>query len=172
MADEPNRWYQQFERYRLLGPTRSLLAAYNQWRIEKSRKASTSCTKSWRVMAEQWRWQARAEAWDKHCSDQASARAEAERVEVLASGFAQRHARVRALDELAQLLLEDTLEGLRGMNDKRWFSAAQVRELRGLLDDLAAEMGERVKRADITSAGKAIKAYTVLASPDDWDDER
>ena len=116
-------------------------------------------------MAAEWRWRERAEAWDKHLSDRAAAEAEAKRMAILTGGFAQRHERVRALDDVAQLLLDELYE-----TNKRWlpdvkqigsgenaekvelvrFNAGLVKELRGVLDDLAAEMGERVKKRELS----------------------
>lgn len=75
MEGEPNLWYQRFERYRLLGPTRSIDAA---WRAEaqqnaaKRRKASR-VSSTWRTRAAEWQWHTRAAAWDKYLSDQAEA---------------------------------------------------------------------------------------------------
>lgn len=59
---EPSRWYARFERFRLMGPGRSLLAIYNEER-EKARKSAT-IPASWRDAADKWQWRARAEAWD------------------------------------------------------------------------------------------------------------
>lgn len=62
--DEPLVWYARFEVYRLRGPGRSLLGAYNQWQTENGRKTATGATMRWRKAAEEWRWKERAEAWD------------------------------------------------------------------------------------------------------------
>ena len=75
---EPNLWYQRFERFKLAGPTRSLLEIYNAERVAKSRGESPQAPGSWRDASKAWRWHERAEAWDKHLSDLASARVEAE----------------------------------------------------------------------------------------------
>lgn len=97
----------------------------------------------------------------------AAVAAEAARIrEIMASGFAQPHERVAVLKELASTLLDD----LRA-EDKRWlrdikgigagdnwtqvdvvrFNAAELEQLRGLLDDIAKETGGRPKtvRVDI-----------------------
>jgi hypothetical protein len=50
------------------------------------------------------------------------------------------------------------------------FNEAEIRQLRGIYDDLAKETGGRITRTDITSANKQIKGY-VLINPDDWPDK-
>lgn len=61
---EPLVWYARFEVYRLRGPGRSLLGAFNQWQAEKGRKVSTSAPTRWREASATWHWKERAEAWD------------------------------------------------------------------------------------------------------------
>jgi hypothetical protein len=178
--DEPGRWYQQFERYRLLGPDRSLLAAFNQWRIEKGRKVSTRAPKTWRDAAARCSWQSRAEAWDKYCSDLVAAEAEARRLEILRSGYAQRHERVKALNDLADLLLAELQE-----TDKRWlpdvksvgqgqyaervdivrFNEAIIKEFRAALADIAAEQGDRKQQQE--HSGSVSLVFGGNVNPED-----
>jgi hypothetical protein len=61
---EPNLWYARYERYRLAGPRRSLLALFNSERREHGAKKARSIPQSWAQKAKQWRWRERAEAWD------------------------------------------------------------------------------------------------------------
>ncbi len=66
---EPNKLFDRFEIYRLLGPSRSLYAAYNAWRERsgaKSARKRAGLPQSWRLAAEKWQWQPRAEAFDEH----------------------------------------------------------------------------------------------------------
>lgn len=81
-AGEPNRWYQRFEHFRLLGPQRSLLAVLNVERSANGRERARGTPGRWREAAERWSWRARAEAWDKYVSDQAAAQVEAERLRI------------------------------------------------------------------------------------------
>ena len=63
---EPAKWFQRFDLYRLLGPDRSIFAAYNEWRISiKQRKPATGTPLWWLKYAEAWDWQKRAELWDE-----------------------------------------------------------------------------------------------------------
>jgi len=58
--NETTRWYARFLAYRLLGPNRSLYAAYQ---LEKQ-QPHRGVPGAWRKNAQAWFWQARAEAWD------------------------------------------------------------------------------------------------------------
>jgi len=60
LAGEPIRWFTRFECYRLLGPTRSLDAAYRAALVRSSGRVGGG----WREAAKRWRWTERAEAWD------------------------------------------------------------------------------------------------------------
>lgn len=65
-AGEPALWFRRFERFRLLGPGRSLLAVYNGER-EKARPGASrrrSVPGAWNRAAQAWRWRERAAAWD------------------------------------------------------------------------------------------------------------
>lgn len=49
------------------------------------------------------------------------------------------------------------------------FNASEIKELRGVYDDIAKETGGRVTKSDITTGGRPIKGY-VLVNPGDWPD--
>jgi hypothetical protein len=72
MENEPNRWFQRFERFRLMGPGRSIEGA---WKAEES--GGKRPGKAWYKYSSIFRWNARAGAWDKHVTEQAEAEAEA-----------------------------------------------------------------------------------------------
>ena len=74
---EGNQWFSRFEKFRLLGPGRSILAAYTQEREEKASRSSKKLEKKpqnssegWRKAAKEWNWVTRAEAWDEHWREQ------------------------------------------------------------------------------------------------------
>ncbi len=73
---EPNLWYERFERYRLLGPRRSLLAVYNAERETAGEQPARCAPRSWAIQAAAWTWAARSEDWDE--SERARARAQVE----------------------------------------------------------------------------------------------
>jgi uncharacterized membrane protein len=64
-AGEPNLWYARFERYRLAGPSRSLLGTVNAEKGQKGTKRQDWIPGAWSRAAGCWRWRERAEAWDE-----------------------------------------------------------------------------------------------------------
>jgi hypothetical protein len=96
-------------------------------------------------------------------AEEAALRAEAERMAIYQSGYAQRHERVRKLNALAELLFTEVED-----ETKRWlddvksigrgdfahevdivrFNAPLIEQARKTLDDLAREMGDRVQRQE------------------------
>ena len=68
---EPNLWYARLERYRLAGPSRSLLGTLNAERQQRGANKGKSVPQAWARNAKRWRWRERAEAWDEHQRRQA-----------------------------------------------------------------------------------------------------
>lgn len=100
--------------------------------------------------------------------------------EALTTGLALKAKRLEKLYKLAAVMEEDLHEKkLRWLKDTKMvgnekvtfeqFNAAEIRELRGVYDDIAKETGGRMNKVDITSGGQPLKTY-VGVSPDDWDD--
>lgn len=75
---ESNRWFRRFESFRLMGPSRSLIACVNREKVSKGLQESRYTPGSWRKQAVAFDWRARAEAWDQHLIDAAAAAAEAQ----------------------------------------------------------------------------------------------
>lgn len=63
--DEPNNWYARFERFRLAGPNRSVLAVYNAERKAAGKSGAKSNPRPWDDAARAWRWRERAEDFDE-----------------------------------------------------------------------------------------------------------
>ena len=59
MEDEPARWYDRFEVYRMLGPGRSIEAAYRMATGSDRRPGSL-----WHQRSKEFNWRARSESWD------------------------------------------------------------------------------------------------------------
>jgi hypothetical protein len=66
--DEPTRWFERFERFRQMGPRRSLLGCANAERVEVGRneKKLIRVPGAWAEVAEKWKWRDRATAWDDY----------------------------------------------------------------------------------------------------------
>lgn len=97
--------------------------------------------------------------------------------DALKSGLALKENRVALLNKLGEKF---SAELLREEDNKLWllqvkgigsqenyervqyydFNRAEVDALRGVLDDIASEVGDRVKRTDITSNGKELASLT------------
>lgn len=91
--------------------------------------------------------------------------------DALRTGLALKENRVAKLQRLADRMLADLLEHDRwwllqvkgighGENYERVeyyeFNKAEVDALRGVLDDIAAEVGERIRKTDLTTGGKPL----------------
>lgn len=63
---EPIMWFVRFESYRLVGPGRTLLGAYNAWlqQAQPGTKRRIIVPGAWYRNAKKWKWKERAEAWD------------------------------------------------------------------------------------------------------------
>jgi PBSX family phage terminase large subunit len=76
MEDEPNRWFQRFSAYRLLGPGRSIEEVFRREREAKNGKAKRASS-TWNKNTQKWNWKSRALAWDQHLNNLAEAEKEA-----------------------------------------------------------------------------------------------
>lgn len=92
-------------------------------------------------------------------------------LDALKTGLAVKENRVIALNRLAQKMIDDLADGHglwltnykgigRGQNyekiEYQEFNRAEVESLRGVLEDIAAEIGDRIRKADLTSGGKPL----------------
>jgi hypothetical protein len=64
---EPAFWYARFHAYLMLGPSRSLLKAYNAERSRKDpdKPRTYALSEGWQKSAVRWKWKKRAEAYDE-----------------------------------------------------------------------------------------------------------
>lgn len=170
--NEPDIWYRRFTTYRLIGPRRSVQRA---WIMEKSLtqaidKYANNSNGAWTLKAREWSWKERATAWDDH--NLAMMAEEADKV--LKEGTALMYKRVEKLKELGGRLEEVLLDP-----DNHKLSSYLIEQYRGVLDDIAREMGERTKETRLTGpnggpveittswgrGGSATNAWTALPEP-------
>jgi hypothetical protein len=105
---------------------------------------------------------------------------EADETSALKTGLALKENRVERLQKLADLLIEDLFDnellwtdevkGIGGAEnfqriDYKEFNKAEVDALRGVLDDIASEVGERVKKSDVTTDGNPIQPVVNVYMP-------
>jgi len=83
--------------------------------------------------------------------------AEASESESLKAGFALREERVRVLSEMGAGLYQDLKTCLRSLADGE-FKEGEIRQLRGIFDDLAKEMGDRKTKleAQVEQSGEMV----------------
>lgn len=160
--EEPRLWYLRFERYRLAGLGRTIEGVYRMEQDEAG-KTGKRASRHWYAAAKRWRWVDRAAAWDNAELDRARGAAEERRKTIVTSGFALRHERISALQEVADKLMKDIAQGLTWLDDVKGigsgntfervdlirFNNQLISELRGVLGDIAAEMGDRSTKIDI-----------------------
>lgn len=154
-------WFRRFERYRLLFPRRSVAAVYHEEHPQNPDKPRQKPGREWYDAAKQWHWEERAEAWDAH----EFAKEEKIKLRVMRSGYALQHNRILMLQEQLSTLLAYTQEehrvwvpDVKGVGtgefaervDLAQFNDALFKEIREYLTDIAEEMGERIKKKDVT----------------------
>jgi hypothetical protein len=108
---------------------------------------------------------------------------EADETSALTTGLALKENRVAKLQLLADRLLKDLLSE-DGEENRIWldqvkgigsqdnyerieyieFNKAEIEALRGILDDIASEVGHRIKKTDLTSGGKSLTPETMTPS--------
>lgn len=100
---------------------------------------------------------------------------QAEIERILTTGYAAIHNRVQALGRMADLIEQSWHEQVEpGQPEKivwQWVTPDKLREWRGCLDDIAKELGQRVKKSDVTSAGDKLTAPNVIIYLPDVDSE-
>lgn len=145
--------------YLALGEDRSLEKLLHRYQTGTEPAPTTNLTRL-KLWSRTFAWQGRLQTLAEAAAAEAQAALVARRREVLESGLGLDHERVAALKRLAERLLGE-LEDDRlwladakmlgaGEHGERYdferFNAAGVEQLRGLLEDIAAEKGERVRR--------------------------
>lgn len=161
LPDEPLLWFQRFERFRLMTPTRSISRVFCEERDKKKQeKTRTNAGPEWYRAAEQWRWNERAAAWDAVQTKHLEQTIESEKARVLLEGYALMHRRVARLNAEVEQLLAYAQDEKRVWNpdvkavgfervDLVQFNDALFREIRAHFDDIAKELGHRVKKQEV-----------------------
>lgn len=175
MDGESVKGYAAFRTYLAL-PTRqrSILRTWCQDHDREYSTKWTTHTSHYRDYANKFEWKRRALAYDDWVEAQKAAEREAERKKVLENEYANMHVRVRELNAVAiklrALIDDDSRLWLREVKQIGYGASAEIVEterfnthlieqFRATLNDIASELGERVKKTDVTTGGEAIKAY-------------
>lgn len=180
--------------YMRLGPGRSLVKLAKGYKREEEAAAAQGQTYKaptiWRKVAEDWSarygWAARARAYDAIQESKRAERAD----EILNSGLTLLHERVHILTKHARAIdSELEVNGLYGIRKKgikdgeenivvkeRVFKGEEIKQLRGLVDDVALEMGARQRHVQHDVTGLAgflggASAFDNGSGIDDKDDD-
>jgi hypothetical protein len=167
MEEEPSLWFGRFTRYRLMAFGRSVAAVFHEEyskQLETTRKVLEP-DGTWYDIEKEWKWKERAVDWDAHWIEEQDKLIAQEREIVLRSGFAVQHRRIQSLDRILNQLIEMTED-----DDKVWipdvksigagpnayaanivhFNAPLFTLIEKYKASIAAEMGERVKKTELT----------------------
>lgn len=152
---EPSRWFARFECFRLMGPERTVSAACRaSGRTPGKHTVEGTTSGTWYVMARQWDWQARADAWDDHVRAQIRAREEQRR-------FDRRETRIGMIDQL----LNAAFHGLNAAA----LESMEANEARAALPALRMLFRELVlvQRAELESPDPDAAAQSIQISSED-----
>lgn len=140
----------------------------------------------WREMAQKYQWVDRAASWDAFVTADIEQKVAAEKQHTLLTGYAMMYRRVAQLNDQAEQLIAmlgdpnkvwvpDVKAIGNGPNAERvdlvQFNAALFHEIRATFDDIAAELGERVKKKDITVRELPPDQYEGITEADEGSEE-
>jgi hypothetical protein len=166
LPNESSKAYAAYEVYRELGAERSIE------KVSQKHTKSIPLLKSW---SSKYQWVARAAEWDR---EQERLREEARQVEiqkVMSEGYAATHNRVKDLNKLARKQWKDLqkkelvwLPDVKSIGSGEFaervdlirYNAALSAEFRASLDDIAKEVGGRVKKSEVKLDGNLLAEYT------------
>jgi hypothetical protein len=175
MPDEPDLWYGRFMAFLRLGTKRSVNGARSKALKKSQENSRANAGPEWYEAAKEWRWEERARAYDDLVRAEEDRVIAEEREKVLRSGFALQHKRIQALQKLTDKLIEMTDD-----EEKIWmpdvksvgtgptaervdllqFNAPLFTLIDKYLGSIASEMGERVKKKDVTLTELPPNVYT------------
>jgi hypothetical protein len=164
LAEEPAKWYARFLLYRgMEAANRSLSGAYRLYQEQAAnglKKPGLSVPGAWKDAFEKYDWKFRAELYDQHQQAEANRRLlelleleQREKERILSTGYALMHKRVAGLNDMAEAIVK-SFKDENGDINYAWLAskgaADRLREYRGMLADIAAEVGDRTKKTELT----------------------
>lgn len=155
--NEPTLWFGRFQRFLAMGPERSVLGLYNQWRQEKAHesKPASSPPSAWTNAAKKWNWRQRASAYDLTQLKQEFADLEARVLE----------RRKRRL-ELQDKLLERLNTALENIKTDDLSIGAAVAALRTLSEQQRIDLDDTPQQRGNQDASTGITNIQVVISGD------
>lgn len=162
---ENNRWFNRFELYRLAGPNRSMLDAYNEEHRRKAEKAGkvykrkTSMASNFYEKAREWQWEKRAQAWDNHVLEQQRAKDAEARGKALEQVHKLRRTTIEALQAMLGQVITAEQKAVKqtgepSIDPKTLKELAQAASI--IFKESRIEFGEPTEYTDITSAREKL----------------
>lgn len=174
MENEPILWYTRFERYRLMGSNRSVLATYHGELASSGREWQNSKTpNSWNINSDKWNWKARAEAWDMLEVERKAAAAALQQAKEEAEKERERQEWRLKRKQLAQGLFAKAAAALNSIgtatplaNLSQVANTVKIAlgELRAEFDDMPTQRAEFTKPIEING----LIAFTAEQELDEW----
>lgn len=167
MEGEPGNWYARFLAFRDMGAARRGLYQTYVEEAKRNQKKPSGCSPgAWSNASDKWQWQKRADAYDAHMRIEDEAKSERlrnleeeEEARLLSTGYARSARRVEQLSLLYDELKASYRNQDTGEIVYPWLNPDKVREMRGCLDDIAKEVGERIKKAELTGKDGGAIAF-------------
>lgn len=178
-------WYNRFLRYLAIKGSRKLIYAYREEADETKGKVKRDYIQAppqWKAASAYWRWEERALGWDRKRLDTERDMEDDIKERVMSQPLAQRYGRVQKLAALhdvleAEVYKRDPMTGELvnlwsaapvsvkatvgwEVGEVRKFNADLIMQYRGVLDDIASEMGQRKDYSDIID----VRVW----SPEQW----
>lgn len=168
--EEPNKWFDRFERFKLLGSARSLFAAYTADRARRGRETSarTGVPLSWRYAADHWEWKDRAEAWDEAQRQEQSTEWRRRRDELREQEWKMSQ---DLLDKARQMLVFPLAKTTRSQQDEGMTMITEVHPTRwsiadaGRLSEAASKLGRLALGEETERVG--LTAHLIDVTADD-----
>lgn len=178
---ETSRAVQACNDWLRLGAGRTTVALFEKYKESEEKSTPTRSIGTLNNWSARYGWANRAELYDAEVEAERDAVARAYASEITEEGLALIHERVKTLKALAGRLLEDMEEV-----DKVWlkdvkqigsgdmaervdlirFNAPLFQQLRGVLEDIAKEMGHRAQKFDVDHSGAISLTYTGNTDPE------
>lgn len=166
---EPNNWFARFLSFKQLGPSRTLMAVIHSEEAKKGKtKQSKSPPGAWSQACEQWEWRQRAEAWDTYEQKRIEAQRQAYVDAIMSEGYALVYERIKALGDMAKTIDWSMRDPESKEYNAKWIDADKINQWRGVLDDIAKELGQRVKVSKQEITGRDGGAIEVKTTPVDY----
>jgi len=171
LPGEPNKWHGRFTFYRLLGPGRSLYAAYVEdlARRGAGRREKQGVPQSWRDAAKQWDWPGRALAWDDNQRQKQEQEWEQRRADLRKQEWDAAQGILKKVEQMLAFPIalvirkpggEDGSGGVTEVHPARWTIADIARLLEAASKVGRLSVGMETDRGELTINNKPVEEMT------------